>query len=117
MHKGHRVIDIPPGFFRSLLASPNGLVWERLNPRAIDWLGAMSGSNTYQGQPFPDESNPPIPPVAPIAAALVFVKLRAPHGATSYSHAGTEHQIAKDGHVTVDENVAATLLSHGFVAA
>ena len=114
MHNGHRAIDVSPAFFQSLVGSPNGLLWQRLNPKTIDWLGGLKNTNTYQGQPFPDESNPP-----PIAAMVTdvtpaMVRMRVPQGTCTYSHNGTEYEVGKDGMINVAEHVADVLKSHGF---
>jgi hypothetical protein len=42
------------------------------------------------------------------------VKMLAPEGATSYSHAGTEHTVGDDRCVVVTDEVASVLRSHGF---
>jgi hypothetical protein len=117
IHNGHRVLDVPPAFFRTLLSGTDGLPWQRANPEALAWLGEHKGTNTYFGQPFPGAGRPP--PVAPIVsnAAPVMVRLRAPAGATSFSHNGQELEIGKDGTITVEDHVADVLRSHGFTRA
>ena len=117
MHNGHRVVDVPPALFQILLGSANGLLFERLNPRSIEWMARMDGSTHYGNAAFPDEANPP--PLAPVAsnAAPVMVKMRAPAGITSYSHGGVEHEIGDSGTVEVDESVGDVLRSFGFTPA
>jgi hypothetical protein len=115
MHAGRLVVDLAPGFFQLLLGSGNGLLWQKTNPRAVEWLGTLSGTNTYLGSPFPDEHNPPATQVAPAVAALVSVKLRAPAGVGSYSVRGIESKVGKDGLIEVDGHVADELRPHGFV--
>jgi len=117
MHDGRRVVDMPPALFKTLLGGGNGLLWQRMNPKTLEWFGELNGTNQYFGQPFPDEHNPP--PIAPIAteAVPVMVRLVAPDGVTSFSCEGVEHKVGKDRSITVTEHVAGTLKSHGFVAA
>jgi hypothetical protein len=117
MHAGRLVVDFAPGFFQLLLGSGNGLLWQRNNPRAIDWLGTLAGSNQYFGQPFPDEDSPPPTLVAPPEVAPISVRLRAPAGTSCYSHAGELHEIGTDGLITVDPPVADVLHWHGFTRA
>ena len=45
MHNGHRVLDVTPGYFKVLLASPNGMLWQKLNPKTLEWIGSMAGTN------------------------------------------------------------------------
>jgi hypothetical protein len=44
----------------------------------------------------------------------VVVRMLAPEGVTSYSHAGTEHLVGDDRFVVVTDEVASALRSHGF---
>jgi hypothetical protein len=115
MHNGHRVVDVPPSLFQILLGGANGLLFERLNPRSIEWMARMDGSTHYGNAAFPDEANPP--PIAPVAtdAAPIKIKMRAPVGTSSVSHEGASIEIGKDGTVTVDETAADKLRWHGFV--
>jgi hypothetical protein len=114
-HGQHRVVEIPQQLFQSLLGGPNGQLWEKLNPKAIEWMARMQGTNTYMGEQFPDENSPP--PIAAVAAyaAPVSVKLRAPAGVGSYSVRGIESKVGKDGLIEVDGHVADELRPHGFV--
>jgi hypothetical protein len=91
------------------------MLWQKLNPRALDWIGEMSGSNQYQGQPFPDENNPP--PVAPAVVTEVaptMVTMTPPDGCSSFSHEGVSYQIGKRRTIEVTEKTAEALRSHGF---
>jgi hypothetical protein len=43
-----------------------------------------------------------------------MVRLRAPQGASSFSHAGVTYEIDADGMIDVQEHVVPTASSHGF---
>jgi hypothetical protein len=117
LHNGHLVIDVPRAFFISMLSSPQGRQWETENPEAVAWLG-QNDRGFEVNDAFPGADRPP-PNAAVVneVAPPVMVRMRAPTGATSYSHGGAEYEIGKDGTVTVDEHVAAVLRSHGFIPA
>jgi hypothetical protein len=119
LYNGRFVLDCPPQFFVSvILHSRNGMLWERENPEAIAWLAKFQDQlNSDYGTAFPGADRPP--PIVPVVTevAPVIVKLRAPAGTTAYSYGGVENKIDKSGHVTVAENVADVLRSHGFLPA
>jgi hypothetical protein len=93
------------------------LRWEKLNPKAIQWMARMQGANTYMGEQFPDEANPPPLPEAVADVAPVSVRMRAPTGASSYSHEGIEHQSGENGMIEIDERSADVFRAFGFTLA
>jgi hypothetical protein len=110
-YNGRNVIDLPALIFVQQLQGGMGLDWQRLNSKAIEFIAAHQDG--YYGTPFPDEDFTP-PPKAKPPAAPVMVRLMAPEGVTHFSHAGEEHKVAEGGFITVTDEVAATLRSHGF---
>jgi hypothetical protein len=109
-HNGRFVVDLPRAFFVTLLRGPQGLLWERENPEVLEWIGR--GIIDYNGVIFPGERRPP--PAAPIVREPILVRMIAPEDVTSYSHDGEQHDIGKDRVVTVSDDLAAILRSHGF---
>jgi hypothetical protein len=116
-HGPHQVISVPQQLFQILLGSGQGLRWEKLNPKAIEWMARMQGANTYMGEQFPDENNPPPVPVVVADVAPVSVRMRAPAGASSYSHEGIEHRIGQDGMIEIDESAVDVFRALGFALA
>jgi len=112
---GRFVIDLPKELFQQILLGNNGKKWLDGNFEAMEWLGRDHVMET--GDAFPGRNRPP--PIAPVMVEVEpkMIRLRAPAGTTAFSHGGTEHKVDKSGHVTVAENVADVLLSHGFLPA
>lgn len=52
-HGDRNVIDMPPTVFLQQLKGKNGLLWERLNQKAMRFIAENPGG--YCGNPFPDE--------------------------------------------------------------
>jgi hypothetical protein len=114
LYKGRNVIDLPKPVFIQQLQGQDGLGWQNANPNAMKFF-AEHGD--YQGTPFPDEGSVLPPPTTPAEPApVVMRKIRAPAGVTNFSHDGVNHEIGKDGTITVPAEVADILTSHGFVA-
>jgi hypothetical protein len=116
-HNGRMVLDIPRGFFTGVILPGNrGKLWEDENLETMQWLGrndhAMEINDAFPGADRP-------PPVAPVVTevAPVMIKMRAPAGCSGVSYEGAAIEIAEDGTITVTEQAAATLRSHGFLAA
>ena len=114
MFNGRLVIEMPQRIFRGqLLLGKSGLLWERENPEAMEWLG-QSDPFVMSSNAFPGAGRPPAVAPVVVQVAPVMRKLIAPEGITSFSHGGTEHKINKDGSITVDDKVASALRAHGF---
>jgi hypothetical protein len=112
---GRLVIDIPLNLFQAQLAGKQGLRWQAENYEAMEFLGANQSSNFMINNAFPGAGRPaPAPVAAEAEAAPVIVRLLAPEGAHSFSHDGREYKIGKDGSITVDDQLANVLRSHGF---
>jgi hypothetical protein len=116
MHNGRLVVDLPRHFFSTILCTgPRGLKWQQENQEAMVYIASIKDSAYEVGDAFPGKDRPA--PVTPAAKPKLMVKLQAPANVTHYSHAGHEHAIGKDRTVTVLDDVADVLRSHGFVDA
>jgi hypothetical protein len=114
LHNGRLVVDVPAMFFRkTILGGPQGLLWERSNPEAMEWLGRNPDGMINNAFPGANRAAPAAQ-VVTVSTPAIF-KLVAPEGASSYSYAGVESKIGRDRTVTVDAHVADVLRSHGYV--
>lgn len=111
-HNGHIVIPLTPAAFREMISGPQGILWERENGAAIEWL--HQNKLNLDADVFPGEGRAPLEVKPAADAAPVMVKLIAPAGTSSFSHNGTERTVSKDRTVTVENHVADVLRTFGF---